>query len=62
MMLNHEIRRLQGTRMTLKAIWTEIILAARETPRLYFAPLAGACRAVRREMRRIDARCRRGRS
>ena len=42
-------------------IWHEVLLAARETPRLYFPPLIGACRAVRREMRRMEARRKRGR-
>lgn len=38
----------------LKEIWTEIVRAARQAPRLYAAPFVGACRHTRRVMRHIE--------
>lgn len=38
----------------LKEIWTEIVRAARQAPRLYAAPFVGACRHTRWVLRQIE--------
>jgi hypothetical protein len=37
----------------MNAFWHEFGLAARQGPRIYFAPLVGAVRAIRNEMKRL---------
>lgn len=38
----------------MASIWIHIQLAAKEAPRMYFAPLIGAIRGIRQEYRRLD--------
>lgn len=44
---------------SMNRVWAHFWLAARYSPRLYFAPLIGAIRGVSREYRRIDREFRR---
>jgi len=40
--------------MTLNRIFLQIKIAAKETPRLYFAPLIGAIKGIRAELALLD--------
>lgn len=36
--------------------FSEFVTAAKESPRLYFAPLVGACRAIKAEFTRVEGK------
>lgn len=40
--------------VTLRRVFQQIRIAAKETPRLYFAPLIGAVKGIRAEFARIE--------
>ncbi|BBB70272.1 hypothetical protein UNDYM_6019 (plasmid) [Undibacterium sp. YM2] len=41
--------------MTLNRVLQQIKIAAKETPRLYFAPLVGAIKGIRAEFAKLDS-------
>lgn len=38
----------------MKSVWEEMLYAARQAPRMFFAPFVGAVRGTRSVMRQID--------
>jgi len=47
---------LESRGLNMKAFFKEFMSAARQAPRLYFAPLFGAMNQVRAELKRLDRR------